>query len=82
MNIREEIVEKIQRMPESSLPELYKIVEKLVEESPKEGLLKRLQKIKIDGPPDFAENFDLYANGEKSLDDYYFNADKLNADKK
>lgn len=76
MNIREEIVEKIQRIPENRLPELYKMVEQLVEKKPKEGLLKRLQKIKIDGPPDFAENFDLYANGEKSLDDYYQSLDK------
>lgn len=76
MNIREEIVEKIQQIPESSLPELYKVIEKLVEKEPKEGLLKRLQKIKIDGPPDFAENFDLYANGEKSLDDYYQSGEK------
>ena len=73
MNIREEIVEKIRHIPESRLPELYKVVEKLADEQPKEGLLKRLAKIKIDGPPDFAENFDLYMNGEKSLDDYYKN---------
>ena len=76
MNIREEIVEKIRQIPESSLLELYKVVEELVEKKPKEGLLKRLQKIKIDGPPDFAENFDLYANGEKSLDDYYQSRDE------
>ncbi|MCY7376897.1 MAG: hypothetical protein LH472_13135 [Pyrinomonadaceae bacterium] len=76
MNIREEIVEKIQQIPESRLPELYKVVEKLVDEQPKEGFLKRLAKIKIDGPPDFAENFDLYMNGEKSLDDYYKNRDE------
>ncbi|MCY7347235.1 MAG: hypothetical protein LH614_13560 [Pyrinomonadaceae bacterium] len=76
MNIREEIVNKIRQIPESRLPELYKVVEELVEKKPKEGLLKRLQKIKIDGPPDFAENFDLYANGEKSLDDFYQSRDE------
>ncbi len=76
MNIREEIVEKIQQIPESRLPELYKVVEKLVDEPPKEGFLKRLARIKIDGPPDFAENLDFYMNGEKSLDDYYKNRDE------
>ena len=70
MNIREEIVEKIRQIPESRLSELYKVVEDLVEEKPKEGLLRRLQKIKIDAPPDFAENLDLYASGEKNFDDY------------
>ncbi len=54
MTIREEIVEKIRQIPESRLPELYKVVEKLTDEPPKEGLLRRLAKIKIDGPPDFA----------------------------
>lgn len=71
MNIREEIVEKIQRIPENRLSELYKVVEELAEAKPTEGLLKRLQKIKIDGPPDFSRNIDLYLIGEKSLDDYY-----------
>lgn len=71
MNIREEIVEKIQRIPENRLSELYKVVEELAGEKPKEGLLKRLQKIKIDAPPDFSRNIDLYMNGEKNLDDYY-----------
>ncbi len=70
MITREEIVEKIRQIPENRLSELYRLVEDLVEGKPKEGLLRRLQKIEIDAPPDFAENFDLYANGEKSFDDY------------
>ncbi|HXH70912.1 MAG TPA: hypothetical protein VNI60_11340 [Pyrinomonadaceae bacterium] len=76
MITREEIVEKIWQIPENRLSELYEVVENLVEEKPKEGLLKRLQKIEIDGPPDFAENFDLYASGEKSLEDYLSNKSK------
>ncbi len=76
MNIREEIVEKIQRIPENRLSEFCKVVEEFVEEKPKEGLLKRLQKIKIDGPPDFSRNIDLYMSGEKSLDDYYLDKDE------
>ncbi len=76
MTIREEIVEKIQRIPENRLPELYKVVENLADEQPGEGLLRRLAKIKIDGPPDFAENLDLYMSGEKNLDDYYKNGNR------
>ena len=76
MNIREEIVEKIKNIPENRLPEFYTLVEGLAEEKPKEGLLRRLAKIKIDGPPDFAEKFDLYMNGEKNLEDYYSSKDK------
>ncbi len=69
MNIREEIVAKVQNLPESVLPQVFDFVEKLEKEDEKPGLLKRLQKIKIQGPPDFAENFDLYANGEKSIEE-------------
>ncbi len=69
MNIREEIVAKVQNLPDSVLPEIYELVEKIEEKEKKPGLLRRLQKIKIEGPPDFAENFDLYMNGEKSLDE-------------
>lgn len=67
MTIREEIVEKIQRIPESRLPELYKVVENLADKQPEERLLRRLAKIKIDGPPDFAENSDLIANRKSAL---------------
>lgn len=69
MTVREEIIAKVQNLPENVLPEIYEFVEKIVEKEEKPGLLKRLQKIKIEGPPDFAENFDLYANGEKSIEE-------------
>lgn len=69
MTIREEIVEKIQQIPESSLPEFYKVVEEFEEKEKSLTFMQRLQRIKIDGPPDFAENFDLYMNGEKSFED-------------
>ncbi len=76
MNIREEIVEKIQRIPESSLPEIYEAVEKIEQKEARPSLMERLAQIKIEGPPDFAENFDLYMSGEKSLDDYYDKEEK------
>lgn len=69
MNIREEIVAKIQKLPENVLPEVFEFVEKMENSEEKPGLLKRLQKIKIQAPPDFAENIDLYMNGEKSIEE-------------
>ncbi len=70
MNIREEIVAKVQSLPENVLPEVFDLVNKLEENGDeKPGLLKRLQKIKIQAPPDFAENIDLYMNGEKSIEE-------------
>jgi hypothetical protein len=69
MNIREEIVTKVQKLPESSLPEVYEFVEKLEAKEEEPGLLRRLQKIKIQGPPDFSRNIDLYLNGEKKIED-------------
>jgi len=75
MNIREEIVSKVQKLPESALVEVYEAVEKIEKKEKQPSFMERLRAIKIEGPPDFAENFDLYMNGEKSLDDYF---DKLN----
>ncbi len=70
MTIREEIVAKVQNLPENVLSDVYEFVEKICEQNEKKpGLLRRLQKIKIQAPPDFAENFDLYANGEKSIEE-------------
>ncbi len=69
MTIREEIVAKVQNLPENVLPDVYEFVEKIEGKEEKLTLMERLRKIKIQGPPDFAENFDLYASGEKSFDD-------------
>ncbi len=71
MTVREEIIAKVQNLPENALPEVYEFVEKIVEKESKPSFMQRLRQIKIEGPPDFAENFDLYANGEKSLDEYF-----------
>ncbi len=69
MNIREEIVEKIRQIPENRLPEFYKVVEGFVEKEMKPSLMERLRKIKIDAPPDFSRNIDLYMSGEKKIDE-------------
>jgi hypothetical protein len=69
MNLREEIVTEIQNLPEDVLPELRETIKKLRERDEKPGLLRRLQKIKInDLPPDFSRNIDLYLSGEKDID--------------
>ncbi len=69
MNIREEIVAKIQNLPENVLPEVFDFVEKFEEKEEKPSLMSRLREIKIQGPPDFAENIDLYMNGEKDIEE-------------
>lgn len=69
MNIREEIVAKVQNLPENVLPEVFEFVEKIEKTEEKPSLMSQLRKIKIQAPPDFAENFDLYANGEKSIEE-------------
>jgi Zn-dependent M16 (insulinase) family peptidase len=75
MTIREEILSTVQELPDSALAEVFEVVEKIKKRGNQPSLMERLRAIKIEGPPDFAENFDLYMNGEKSLDDYF---DKLN----
>lgn len=69
MNIREEIVSIVQKLPDSLLPDVYEFVDRIEEKEDKPGLLKRLQKIKIQGPPDFSRNIDLYLSGEKKIED-------------
>lgn len=69
MTIREKIVSKVQNLPEGALPKVYEFVERIEEEKDAPGLLRRLQKIKIQGPPDFSRNLDLYMNGEKDIEE-------------
>jgi len=69
MTIRERIVEKVQNLPERALHDVYEIVERIEAKENGPGLLERLNKIRISAPPDFSENFDLYASGEKNFDE-------------
>lgn len=71
MATREEIKSEVEKVPEERLDELYRIVRNFSREKAtgaKESFLMRLSRIQIDGPEDFAANFDLYLNGEKSID--------------
>lgn len=71
MTIREQIVSKVQNLPEGALQEVYEFVEKIDESLDKKPLtlMQRLRKIKIQGPPDFSRNLDLYLSGEKRVDE-------------
>jgi hypothetical protein len=72
MTIREQIVEKVQNLPESALPEVYEFVdnaEKNNDEGEPKTLMQRLRQIKIQGPADFSRNIDLYLSGEKTIDE-------------
>jgi hypothetical protein len=68
---RETIKSEVEKVPDERLEELYRVVKAFSQEAPsgaKEGFLVRLSRIQIEGPEDFASNFDLYLNGEKSID--------------
>ena len=71
MVTKDEIKTEIEKVPDERLDELYRVVGTFTQDKSsgaKEGFLLRLSRIKIDGPEDFAANFDLYLNGEKSID--------------
>jgi hypothetical protein len=71
MVTKEQIKSEIEKVPEERLDELYRVVRTFSRKKAagdKENLLMRLSRIQIEGPEDFAANFDLYLNGEKSID--------------
>jgi hypothetical protein len=67
MTIREQIISEVQKIPEQYLPELHKIIKGFEEQKVKPSLMQQLREIKIQAPPDFAENLDLYMSGEKEI---------------
>ncbi len=69
MNIREEIVAKVQNLPENLLSDVFEFVEKIEDKDKKPSLMQQLRKIKIQAPPDFSRNIDLYMNGEKDIEE-------------
>jgi hypothetical protein len=71
MSTKELIEAKLQTMDEAQLTALYPIVKQIAHTEGREenmGALEKLRRIKIDAPPDFATNHELYANGEKSVE--------------
>ena len=72
MATREEIKSEIEKVPEERLEELYRVVRTFSREKnpgAKESFLMRLSRIQIEGPEDFAANFDqyLYGKGENHV---------------
>ena len=67
---KELIKTEIEKVPEDRLAELYSVV-KSYTEPPSNGdgrsLMSKLRDVTIEGPDDFAENIDLYLNGEKTV---------------
>lgn len=71
MSTKELLLSQIETMSQAELEELYMMVTVFLQSKqnkPSEPtFLERLSQIQIDGPEDFAENIDLYLNGEKQL---------------
>ncbi|MBN2092971.1 hypothetical protein JW964_25335 [candidate division KSB1 bacterium] len=68
MITRENIIDRIQKMPEPYLIELYEII-KSFEASKKKAkskpsLMSQLRNIKISAPSDFSQTADLYVAGD------------------
>ncbi len=71
MTTKELLLREIEQLNEEELEALFALVQEFLEQKDNEeniGFLERLGKITIEGPEDFAENHDLYLNGEKSID--------------
>jgi len=71
MITKEEIKSEIERVPEERLAELYRIVQRFAQSKPTPStptLMSKLRRIRINAPPDFSENIDLYLSGEKTIE--------------
>ena len=69
---KEDIKRETERVSDEDLERLYKYVKHLAEIKPqkqsKETFMAKMRKIKIDAPPDFSRNVDLYLSGEKTIE--------------
>lgn len=70
MITRETIINKIQKMPEPYLGELYKIIKDFEANrqmaKPNQSLMAKLRNIKISAPSDFSQTTDLYVAGDNT----------------
>jgi uncharacterized protein YggU (UPF0235/DUF167 family) len=67
-SLLDEAIKRVKVLPESEQEKIALLIMKEVSEkksNKKKGVLSRLKKIKIQAPEDFAENIDLYLNGNK-----------------
>ena len=74
MTTKQLIQAEIDALGEEDLGELYEVVKRFAaskSEGNGSGILAKLRAVKIDAPPDFAANLDLYRSGEKRVDDLH-----------
>lgn len=68
----DEIKKEIDKVPVDKLEGLYRHVRRLTEIRPqkqsRESFIENMNKIRIEGPPDFATNIDDYLYGDKTID--------------
>jgi hypothetical protein len=70
MSTRERIQVEIGRIPDERLDELYGLIRSFAASKPaaaRPGIMTKLRQVRIEAPPDFAANLDLYLSGEKSV---------------
>ena len=70
MATRERIEAELDGIPEDRLDELYGVIRDFAASKPacgQPGIMAKLQAVRIEAPPDFAANLDLYLSGEKSV---------------
>ena len=73
MSTKELIRAELDRLAESQLEEVYRLVQEVVNRAPapekKPGLLAKLKEMRIDASEDFSKNILLHRREEKSLED-------------
>ena len=71
MTTKEKILHELNNLNEEDLEAFHELVKTFLQarqQKPnRSNILERLSHIQIDGPEDFAENFDLYLSGEKQF---------------
>ena len=74
MTTKELLKAEIDGLDDQSADTVLQFVKQLASKSPspprRGDLLTRLLEIRIQGPPDFSANLDLYLNGEKNVSDH------------
>lgn len=71
MTTKELIQEEIDDLSEEELKEVYRMLKEFTRvksKNNKQSLMSKLRNIRIDGPEDFAANFDQYTCGEKHVE--------------
>ncbi len=73
MTTKESLKSQIDGLDDQSADAVLTFVRQLAASQARQrkgDLLTRLQEVRIQGPPDFAANLDLYLSGEKSASDH------------